>query len=369
MLIRAVKIKIIKRNKKPFSSDTLDLGFLYSTVSVKFVPCLCGGRLLHQDSWLPARRLDDRIRVRAVCKLWRSSISVSDPSPRLPWFLRFAGDGEEEIICYSLSSNKTYKIHCQQLRDAYFEGTAGSFILCCRDGRPEPVSLFNPFNGLEISLPSPNHFQVYGVVSNPLQEDILAVSGTEARTGDIWSGFIRPGEETWVIRRWDIEYHFGVCVYYGGLWYVNEHNAHTLIEDAATGNIVSVILSPDSDLVLSQHMLETCGEILIIFRCNATDKLEGTYFDIYRLDEVRGNYQWVKIGDIGDRMLFLNRIGGFSLRNNELPGFKGNSIYFMDHDLQSNSILLCQHDLKNGTTEALPNFWGEGGTWIIPSFG
>ncbi|KAJ4799860.1 F-box domain-containing protein [Rhynchospora pubera] len=170
--------------------------------------------------------LSDRIRCRAVCKMWRSSISVSDPNPCLPWFLRCAVDENEEIPYYSLSSNKTYKIHCQQPRNTYFEGTAGGFILCCQVSWPDQsVFLFNPLNGLKISLPSPGYFGVVGVVSNPLLEDIVAVSGSVQGTGNIWAGIIRPGDqEPWVIRIWNIEFYFGTCVYYEGLYYVNEYN-------------------------------------------------------------------------------------------------------------------------------------------------
>ncbi|KAJ3706974.1 hypothetical protein LUZ61_010679 [Rhynchospora tenuis] len=312
--------------------------------------------------------LSDRVRVRAVCKTWRSSVSVSDPSPRLPWFLSERVNLDGEILYYSLSSKKTYKIHCQKQKLANFLGTAGSFIFCCQDGYPESVALLNPLNGLEISLPAPKDFEVLGVVSNPLQDDIVAVSGSETCTYCIWMAFMRPGEEDWEILSWNTHYKRGVCLYHEGLSYINEYGEDTLIEDAMTEDLVASIPSPKSRHLLSQHLLEVCGDILLIFKNNATDRLEDFGFDIYQLEEASGNYQWVKIRSIGNQVLFLNYIGGFSVRDSELPGFKGNCIYFENYDSMSNRVL-CRHDLENGTTEALPNFWGGRGTWFIPNLG
>ncbi|KAJ4799851.1 F-box SKIP23-like protein (DUF295) [Rhynchospora pubera] len=308
----------------------------------------------------------DRVRVRAVCKTWRSSVSVSDPSPRFPWFLSDKVNWDGEILYYSLSSKKTYKIHCQQQRLAYFLGTAGRFIFCCQNSYPDSVALLNPLNGLEFSLPAPKDFEVLGVASNPLQEDIVAVFGSEQCTYSMWMAFMRPGEEDWEILSWWTHYKRGVCLYHEGLFYINDYGVDTLIEDAMTGELVAHIPSPKSCCLSSQHMLVACGAILLIFKNNATDRLEDFGFDIYQLDEASSNYQWVKIRSIGNQVLFLNYTGGFSVQDSVLPGFKGNCIYFPDYDSLSNRIL-CRHDLENGTTEALPNFWGGRGTWIIPN--
>ncbi|KAJ4759201.1 F-box SKIP23-like protein (DUF295) [Rhynchospora pubera] len=102
--------------------------------------------------------LSDRVRIRAVCKIWKSSVSISDPSPCLPWFVSCDRDNTDEIVYYSLSAKKTCKIHCPQQRNSFFRGTAGGFILSCQDSSPRSFSLFNPLTGLEISVPNPKEF-------------------------------------------------------------------------------------------------------------------------------------------------------------------------------------------------------------------
>ncbi|KAJ4746483.1 hypothetical protein LUZ62_080888 [Rhynchospora pubera] len=319
--------------------------------------------------------LSDRVRLRAVCKTWRSSISISDPSPRLPWLLTrtYNMDGNEEILYYSLSSQKTYKIYCPHLKDASFRGTFGGFILFYR--YPRSVFLFNPLTRLEISvsLSPPKYFDAIEVASNPFCKEFAVVLGcTQDSTCAISFGFIKPDDGLWVIHESGLANDWCDCVYYEGMYYINDYGADTRIMNATTGEVVSTIPSPETGFnkIECQYMLETCGEILLIYRHKIAGKMKQYVFDIYRLDEARGDYQWVKIRGIGDRMLFLNSTGGFSVSASDFPGFRGNCIYFQAADLPShNYMLLRQHDLENGTTKILPNFWGECGTWIIPNFG
>ncbi|KAJ3706976.1 hypothetical protein LUZ61_010681 [Rhynchospora tenuis] len=265
--------------------------------------------------------LSDRARMRAVCKAWHFSVSLLDPSPRLPWLVSWDMRGKEEILCYSLSSSKTHKIHCPQLRGAYLNGMAGRYILCCRLSRS--ISLFNPLTGIEIPLPYSEDGFALGVVSNPLHEDVVVVTGCTHYAN--WVALIRPGDQTWARHYLNINFEAEVCVYYGGFYYVNQYTRYKKITmeilDATTGEVVTTVSSPDkgSHLISYQNILETSGEILLIYRYKTTGILEDIAFDIYRLDQVRGNYQWVKVRDIGDRMLFLDRFGGFTLKATRVP--------------------------------------------------
>ncbi|KAJ4759160.1 F-box domain-containing protein [Rhynchospora pubera] len=312
--------------------------------------------------------------MRAVCKTWHSSVSLLDPSPCLPWLVPWNMREKEETLCYSLSSRKTYKIHCPQLRGACLQGMAGRFVLCYRRGPSKSLSLFNPLTGIEIPLPCPEDGCTFAVVSNPLQEDVVAVAGYTPDADEIWVALIRRGDQTWARHDLDINYQEGVCVYCDGFYYVNQYNQYempTQIVDATTGEVVTTVPPPDtgSYLIAYQNILETSGQILLIYRHETTGKLEDIAFGIYRLDQVRGHYQWAEVRSIGDRMLFLDNFVGFTLKSTDFPGYRGNCIYFqLQDDLEHRKPLLCWHDLENGTTKAMPNFCGKWGTWIIPNF-
>ncbi|KAJ3706975.1 hypothetical protein LUZ61_010680 [Rhynchospora tenuis] len=310
--------------------------------------------------------LSDRVRIRAVCKMWKSSVPVSC----LPWFVSCDMDGTDEIVYYSLSSKKTCTIHCPQQRNSHFHGKAGGFILCCRDSSSQSIFLFNPLTGLEISIPYPKEFEEFSVVSNPFQKDLVVILGSILDLDETFVGLIRPGDQAWVIRKLDMMLYERVCLWYDGMCYINEYGTPTWIGDATTRLILSTVPPPPrgSRPMSPRYMLETCGEILLIFTYMAfMYKLEEIDFSIYRLNKVGENYQWVKVRDIGDRMLFLDYVRSFALRASDFSGFRGNCIYFYKYDYKRLRYLLCRHDLETGTTEVLPNFSGKWSTWMIPN--
>ncbi|KAJ4746529.1 F-box SKIP23-like protein (DUF295) [Rhynchospora pubera] len=314
--------------------------------------------------------LSDRVRIRAVCKMWKSSVSVSDPSPCLPWFVSCYMDNTDEIVYYSLSAKKTCKIHCPQQRNSFFHGTAGGFILSCQDSSPRSFSLFNPLTGLEISVPNPKEFGEFFVVSNPFQKDLVVIFGDAQDWDETSVGLIRPGDEAWVIGKFDMMLYERVCLWYDGMCYINEYGTPTSIGDATTRSVLSTVPPPPRETgpLSPRYMLKTCGEILLIFtHISCTYKFEEIYFTIYQLNKVGENYQWIKVRGIGDRMLFLDYIRSFALRASDFSGLRGNCIYFQKFDYGRLRMLLCRHDLETGTTEVLPNFSGDWSTWMIPN--
>ncbi|KAJ4799852.1 F-box protein [Rhynchospora pubera] len=253
---------------------------------------------------------------------------------------------------------------------SYFLSTAGGFILSCQDSSSQTISLFNPLTGLEISVPNPQEFEEFSVVSNPFQKDLVVILESILDSDETFVGLIRPGDEAWVIRRLDMMLYEGLCLWSDSMCSINEYGTFTWTGDATTRSILSTVPPPprDSRPISPRYMLETCGEILLIFtHMKFIGKLEEIDFTIYQLNKVGGTYQWVKIRDIGDRMLFLGYVHSFALRASDFSGFRGNCIYFYKDDFKSLRFLLCQHDLETGTTEVLPNFSGKWSTWMIPN--
>ncbi|KAJ1691562.1 hypothetical protein LUZ63_015717 [Rhynchospora breviuscula] len=322
--------------------------------------------------------LSDRVRIRAVCKMWKSSVSASDPSPCLPWFVSSEMDGTDEFVYYCLSSKKTCTIHCPQQRNSHIHGTAGGFILCCKDRHtcPQSISLFNPLTGLEISVPKPKESKKFSVVSNPFQKDLVVILGLQDSKNFV--GLIRPGDDAWVIRRLDMMLYEELCVWYNGTCYIKEYGIPPWIGDATTRSVLSTVPLPPPPaprgphpILKPRYMLETCGEILLIFmHSTSICELEEIYFSIYRLNKMgeEENYQWVKVRGIGDRMLFLDNVRSFVLKASDFSGFTRNCIYFQSYDYKRLRFLLCRHDLDTGTTKVLPNFSGKyWSTWMIPN--
>jgi F-box domain len=66
---------------------------------------------LHQELvYLISKKLPDLsdfVRLRAVCKRWRSAVPRFDPSPRFPWIYQHRNSLESDFDFYSLPHAKT----------------------------------------------------------------------------------------------------------------------------------------------------------------------------------------------------------------------------------------------------------------------
>jgi hypothetical protein len=127
-----------------------------------------------------------------------------------------------------------------------------------------------------------------------------------------------------------------------GQYFSNEEvTGITNVIDIATNKMAYQVAPPEGTNPLLNGrtiMVESRGEILRLHHFME----EPCHFDIYCLSFSNGERKpcWLKITDIGDRMLFLQYDCGLSFCASNFPGFKGNCIYFL------NSVRhLCRYDI------------------------
>ncbi|PRQ47290.1 hypothetical protein RchiOBHm_Chr2g0098091 [Rosa chinensis] len=73
---------------------------------------------------------------------------------------------------------------------------------------------------------------------------------------------------------------------------------------------------------------------------------EAIGFKVYKLDQEWGNYKWVNVKDLGDRVFILSNDGSFSVSTREFAGVKGNCIFFIAR--ASARCYSCVFSLEDG---------------------
>ncbi|KAJ4771678.1 F-box domain-containing protein [Rhynchospora pubera] len=326
----------------------------------------------------------DFIRFRAVCKAWRLSVSLSDPSPHLPWIQIYRQSHKiEDLQFYSLFSNKTHTIdvrHVPELSGASIIGTTRSSLLICK-GSEKSLSLLNPLVTNEISLPLlkremehpvPDESAVWNpVISSNGQTMILGLNRSETLSLVV----SRPGDGFWSLTKLRATCGSHVAwTYYNDMYFVCPgSNKQTMVIDAITGDVVSTIpdLKMRNNGEVIDYLVESGGKLLRIFinNCRSRDRLS---LDVYVLDVQEKGYRWLEIKDINNHILFLDISGGFSLTSSEFQGLRGNCIYFFSHYVKTNDneerrCLLHRYELVNNSIEILPYPFRGCGRWIVPS--
>ncbi|XP_078160883.1 F-box/kelch-repeat protein At1g57790-like [Carex rostrata] len=336
------------------------------------------GILSHERNWseLPQEILhlfskklpdiSDFIRFRAVCKTWQISAPVNDPPPQLPWLLelRHEEDIENAIIrFYCLSSNKVHTITCPDSRRAWLRGLGCRYLLASHLRNSE-MYLLNPLTRDQIHLPFVNDLGVPDYIGpDPIQGgDIVVVAGIYLNPPSYVMAFWQHKADNWVYVEGAVDCSNAFCM---GEYFSNNRETNiTNVIDIATKKLAYQIAPPEGTNPLLKgwtFMVESGGKILRLFRYY---KDEQCHFDIHCLYFGDGEPKpyWVKITDIGDQMLFLQRSSGLSICASNFAGFKGNCIYFGKY-----WRYLCRYDIGDGTTEVLPCPFDPMGYWFVPS--
>lgn len=90
---------------------------------------------------------------------------------------------------------------------------------------------------------------------------------------------------------------------------------------------------------------------------------DKTVFRIYKLafDGRNNPVCWVKIYNIGDQMLFLDVMNGFSISSKSFPKHRGSCIYF----LYAN-YMPCRYNIEDGKIERLCSPFVLHSSWFVP---
>lgn len=321
--------------------------------------------------------LPDFTRFRAVCKTWGSTPLSSCP-PQLPWVLEWqAGDPfapvlEREQQFYSLSSGETGTICIDESHwGKEYRGPCWGYLLLLH-GKDEfrGLSLFNPLTKAEISLPliSINYHWPVWTSANQTANEVMVVDRNlfEPEEIGMWA-YYRPDINKWI----SVEGIFRNCCYWNGMFFSTEGCEDTKVFHVNSKKLLHEIPPPEDEIAsrdswVSAYLVESSEEILRVswYIDWNNNKVKESVFRIHRLDFQGGNGRpcWVKINSIGDQMIFLDELNGFSISAKPFPGFRGNCIYFLHLWLKKPH----RYDIETGTVETVPCPF-ELGSWFVPS--
>ncbi|KAJ3686895.1 hypothetical protein LUZ61_016059 [Rhynchospora tenuis] len=337
--------------------------------------------------------LVDFIRLRAVCTSWRSSAPLSDPPHQFPWLLELFDRGSFSSLrrkqrFYSVSSGETLTIPIKNKKlnlYRFIHGGVYSGYLPFNDDTGRTFSFFNPLTRDSFSLPPMCHRRGFSPWMVWTGTDTIRTRCIIVVDRDMWIGnemgkwaLYDPSSNTWV----ENEGYFYQCCYWDGLFFSTCLYFPTLVFDARTKKLLHEIPPPeiesnenwyDKDNIArhlrKSYLVESSGVILrVIWHHDSgyyMDKkpIENSVFYIYRLDFKRahGKSCWVRIGDIGDQILFLGEMNGFSMTARPNSGFRKGCIYF----IHSSTNKPYMHDILAGTVERVPCPF-ERCTWFLP---
>ncbi|KAJ3686894.1 hypothetical protein LUZ61_016058 [Rhynchospora tenuis] len=335
--------------------------------------------------------LVDFIRLRAVCTTWRSSSPLSDPPHQLPWLLELS-DTEygnfntlrERQRFYSVSSDETLTISLTnkkpELRNFVLGGVYSGYLPFSYY-REQTLSFFNPLTGDSFSLPPTHGFilspWMVWTGTDPIRSRSIIVVDRDLEVvnemGE-WA-FYDPHTNKWV----EHEGFFYHCCYWQGMFFSTRVQEPTQVFDAHSKELLHEIPPPEIEstenwydeddiarYLRKSYLVVSSGVILrVVWHLDYRDDktIEESVFYIYRLDFERANDKscWVQIGDIGNQILFLCEMNGFSMPATPSAGFREGCIYFIDP--WNNKPYM--YDIFAGTVESVPCPFEEC-TWFLP---
>lgn len=319
----------------------------------------------------------DFIRFRAVCKTWRSSVPVSDLPPQFPWILQHR---KSRLLFYSTPFDKVYTIPGPNSLHKKLFGPSNGYLLArlydrVASGGTGPLidrlSLLNPLNGDEISLPAKETGSSLTWIG-PWQGQVgeyVYYFGHNLITCKLT--FCLPGDDEW--RKIEIGDYHARCkfIFKNMIFSATEGTRVIEIIDIDTGTLICAIPVPPShgDLVGPAHLVEVSGEILRVCECDQRQCL----FNVHRLEfgDGSGPPSWIEVNNIGNDALFIDMHGGFSLRADESAGIRANSIYFFKSVYAGknwqNKYEIYMIDIATGGKARISCPLREPHSWYIPN--
>ncbi|KAF3339436.1 hypothetical protein FCM35_KLT16907 [Carex littledalei] len=332
----------------------------------------------------------DYIRLRAVCKSWQCSISVSDLPLQFPWILKIGDNKGSLLRFYSIASKKMYTMRApnsskpfgltSMLVRQFGSDNQFSLVRCkqpCHEFREGYCYFLNPVNNSEVYLlvvhdPEPSGFRFcWSGPRSFYNEDCVIFSYGTNRLA-----VCKSDCDKWDCIGGDLGYKYA---FMNGLLFTIEYckSGFTRVIDIGNCQEAYVIPPPESRMKGILFLVESSGNILLVRYIHYTRGIldenrsgEVHKFSIHRLEfgDGEGKPCWVRVKSIGDQMLFIDFVAGqaFSLKASNFAGCNRNSIYFID----TQGRKIYKYDIKNGKTIRVDcplDGWNGYLTWFVPT--
>ncbi|KAG2549674.1 putative F-box protein At3g25750 [Panicum virgatum] len=341
----------------------------------------------------------DFLRLRAVCRSWRSAVASSPPPPFLPWLLaRPAGPAHAtaSLSFFSLASGAVRSVPAPSSSHRLLGPTRSHLLL---SDTTRHLLLLNPLTGARLPLPD-SPFPA----SNPVIQGYLIPAAADddspapvvlynARKLFFHFDFMAGCEPT--TKPVDRDGWTEVLVpdlvaenmYHDGKLFVCDDRGQVTVFDAATLAVVGAVPPPPTPAAPPRRdafnfkctaFVPSGHELLCVIRHFANNErgelLEYCRggLEVYQLEmeiekeDQPPQPQWVRMRSIGDRMLFIGLFQGFSFSAADFPGFKGDCIYFFKLERDKRSCIY-RFSMEDGRTEELSGPWMHACTWFVPS--
>lgn len=349
----------------------------------------------------------DYIHCRAVCRNWRSSISGTPYHlpPQLPWLmLPQSQSNKSHRAFFDLSTNNYHFLNLPEASHLKRHCGSSHGWLILLDDSPL-VLLINPLTRAKSTLPSLSSFpnvvgfnysnigQEYALQnssggrytcslrqmrdgfikkvalsSSPLKAINFTAIAILNQTGDL--AYCSNRSQSWTI----IENARSFCedvIYLNGFFYaVNKSGQIAVCDLTGYSPEVSFIETPSQAGGDMQYLVSSADELLLVTRYLDLEFQDDhpfmqqyilyrtIRFEVFRLD--RSGPRWVRVRNLGDKVLFIGENSSLSLSATDFSGCIGNCIYHTDDYSETNyDGHFREHDLGifklwDGSIEALP---------------
>ncbi|XP_076944448.1 F-box protein SKIP23-like [Bidens hawaiensis] len=356
----------------------------------------------------------DLLRFRSVCTSWRSSVQPFNS--RFP-ILPNAGISDTTWGFY-LSKRTIFRL---SLPD-HPHNTHTPWLIKVERDNPQKTHLMNPLTGSEFITPLPDfprslnflkfrlqelgqeyalQYISYRPNANSIGDSVTLYMEKVAFCGLGAYGFVlltihvsgklavlRNGERKWTIIN-DLPSPYDDVVYFRGEFYAVDSTGRTVVVDVENASVKvvarSVFGGDKKFLVESDGELFMVDKYLSVGPDNEMDYDDENYefyedfdcfmsertvkLEVYKLGKEGGEWMWVEVKSLGDRMLFLGDNCGFSASALEFPGCKGNCVFFTGQNREDDGLVKSRgvgmFDLESGSIGAVANDSGYS-QWFWP---
>ncbi|KAK1271764.1 hypothetical protein QJS04_geneDACA006002 [Acorus gramineus] len=312
--------------------------------------------------------LFDYIRFGAVCKSWRSAVTVNPRPLHLRFPLLFACNRRDYFL-YSPFECKLHPIKLPSISVGCLGSSSNGWVCMLRNDLD--IYLFNPFSNSEVLLPPLRTDFISELIpllsvrkavwsAEPTDPNCIVVLLYDEANGVV---YCRPGDVRWTMFKISLGNRFDAIFF---------NNKNLYVVDCRSGRVAAVDLHRGREMTVAEGRDGFCdgsgksrylvagpsGPLLVVRHMK--NMSETRRFELFELDGTLK--KWVETKSLDEGMLFLGMNTSIWVSSSNLKGCKGNSIYFMHYN--TNLGIFYLEDGSFGSMCGLPSHYSY--EWVVP---
>lgn len=354
----------------------------------------------------------DKIRLRAVCVLWRFYLPPYQQQSQFPWLLQALDNTKDASHgLFNLIEKKNYELDLPEVQGRLFKGSSyGWVVATVEDNSIIPaIYLLNPLTRTRIDLPPRNKFpdvinyrpdkigKEYAMssidgkgfyfinsahVNTHFMEKIVLSSTPSCGDCAVVAIYGQCGSLVYCKckdKKWTALSHYSESyvdiIFHKGKLHALKCNGSVIVFDNIGPNakVTEIAKPPHTVLEFQLYLVESSrGELIMVERVSRPIRKEGSEsshwfartlgFRVYKHHLI--NSSWFPVNNLEDDMLFVGYNSSFSISSSShgFPGCNGNCIYFTDNlDVHQDKGIrggldIGVYNLKTRRIKQLPGF-------------